>query len=155
MLGFPHEAGQRDARVEYHVRISLGRVNQPVDIQDGVFQHHPQHLRVEGIGVEPELGGELPAVADDGIEAAVRHNFGLIVERLAQIAVVGRIAVPELHCLGRIDVGRPPAEPHIEIDRVAVDLEVRLLDVVDIGADNHFGPRAGGRGLSVRHQWAG
>ena len=43
------------------------------------------------------------------------------------------------------DIGRLPAEPDIEIDGVAVRLEVEFLDVVDIGADHHLGG-AGGRG---------
>jgi len=60
-----------------------------------------------------------------------------VVQRLAQI-VVGGEAVHELHGLGRVELGIVPAEPDIEIDDVIVRLEVELLDVVDIGADDHF-----------------
>jgi hypothetical protein len=108
--------------------------------------HHLEELRIERIFFQREFGGEASLVADDGVEAPVRHRFRLVVERLAHV-VVGGEAVHELHGLRWIDVGRLPAEPDIEIDHVVVRLEVELLDVVDIGADDDLG-RIGRRGRS-------
>ena len=44
--------------------------------------------------------------------------------------------------LDGIDVAALPAEPDVEIDHVVVRLEVELLDVVDIGADDDLGRMA-------------
>jgi hypothetical protein len=55
-------------------------------------------LRVEGIFLEPEFGRELALITDDGIEAAVRHRFRLVVERVAEVGV-GGVAIHELHGL--------------------------------------------------------
>jgi len=85
-------------------------------------------LRVEGIVGELELGREPPLIADDGVEAAVRHLLRLVVE-LIPLMIVRVIAVHELHGLRGIEVRRLPAEPDIEIDGVAGD-------VVDVSADH-------------------
>jgi hypothetical protein len=92
-------------------------------------------LRVEGIVGELELGREPPLIADDGVEAAVRHLLRLVVE-LIPLMIVRVIPVHELHGLRGIEVRRLPAEPDIKIDGVAVSLEVELLDVVDVSADH-------------------
>jgi hypothetical protein len=92
-------------------------------------------LGVEGIVGELELGREPALVANDGVKAAIRHLLWLIVE-LGTLVVVRVVTVHELHGLGRIERLRLPAEPDIEIDRTAVNLEVELLDVVDVGADH-------------------
>jgi hypothetical protein len=92
-------------------------------------------LGVEGIVGELELGREPALVANDGVKAAIRHLLWLIVE-LGTLVVVRVVTVHELHGLGRIERLRLPAEPDIEIDRIAVNLEVELLDVVDVGADH-------------------
>jgi len=129
--------------------LAVGHIDLAVGSGNGVLHHHLEELRIERIFFQREFGGEASLVADDGVEAPVRHRFRLVVERLAHV-VVGGEAVHELHGLRWIDVGRLPTEPDIEIDHVVVRLEIELLDVVDIGADHDLaGPPGAGEAATA------
>ncbi len=145
------EARQRDVRVEGDA-VAIRHIDLLVGAGNGVLHHHGQVLGVEGISLELEFGREAALIADDGVEASVRHGLRLGVELLAHI-VVGGVAIHELHGLGGIEIGRLPAKPHIEIDGVIVGLEVELLDVVDEGADGDLNRAVGwpvcGRGAGA------
>ena len=63
--------------------LAVGHIDLRVGAGDGVLHHHRQELGVERIFLQRELGGEPALIADDGVEAAVRHRLRLVVELLA------------------------------------------------------------------------
>jgi hypothetical protein len=148
------EPRERDVGIDGHAAVGIRHVDLGVRTGQRVFHGDGEMLRVERIFLERKLGREAALIANDVVAAAVRHDLRRVVEFVAAI-VVGGEAVHELHGFRRVGVGALPAKPDIEVDNVVVGLEVELLDVVDVSANDDLGRRVVCRLGSRRHPGKG